>query len=313
MVSPKLVFLVVALGALLATVDAEQCGRQAGNAQCPSGLCCSQWGWCGSTSAYCGTGCQSGPCSGGTTTTTSTPSPTATLAPVRNRCTRSGSFAVTFDDGPYTPTTRLLDNLARNSANPKVTFFVNGNNYGCIYDYASVIQRAYDSGHQIASHTWAHPDLTTLSDNEIRYQMTKLEEALKKIIGVVPRYMRPPYGAYNDRVRRVLGSLGYEVITWDIDSLDYAQSVSQAQNNYRAVMNSQPAPSPHIALNHDRVATTADTLGPWAVNEVRTRGWTNQQVGLCLGRNDPKSWYKFVGTRTPRDSTWRCTESDKHL
>ncbi|XP_028797557.1 endochitinase-like [Neltuma alba] len=38
---------------------AEQCGRQAGGALCPGGLCCSQYGWCGSTNEYCGTGCQS--------------------------------------------------------------------------------------------------------------------------------------------------------------------------------------------------------------------------------------------------------------
>ncbi|XP_028797531.1 endochitinase-like [Neltuma alba] len=38
---------------------AEECGRQAGGALCPGGLCCSQYGWCGSTNEYCGTGCQS--------------------------------------------------------------------------------------------------------------------------------------------------------------------------------------------------------------------------------------------------------------
>ncbi|XP_054777486.1 endochitinase [Prosopis cineraria] len=38
---------------------AEQCGRQAGGALCPGGLCCSQFGWCGSTTEYCGPGCQS--------------------------------------------------------------------------------------------------------------------------------------------------------------------------------------------------------------------------------------------------------------
>ncbi|XP_009392872.2 endochitinase-like [Musa acuminata AAA Group] len=38
---------------------AEQCGRQAGGALCPGGLCCSQYGWCGNTDPYCGQGCQS--------------------------------------------------------------------------------------------------------------------------------------------------------------------------------------------------------------------------------------------------------------
>ncbi|KAI5684045.1 hypothetical protein M9H77_05273 [Catharanthus roseus] len=37
----------------------EQCGRQAGNALCPNNLCCSQYGWCGTTEDYCGNGCQS--------------------------------------------------------------------------------------------------------------------------------------------------------------------------------------------------------------------------------------------------------------
>ncbi|KAI3935967.1 hypothetical protein MKX01_021918 [Papaver californicum] len=36
-----------------------QCGSGAGGALCSGGLCCSQYGYCGSTSAYCGAGCQS--------------------------------------------------------------------------------------------------------------------------------------------------------------------------------------------------------------------------------------------------------------
>ncbi|XP_062086748.1 probable inactive chitinase-like protein LaCIC [Humulus lupulus] len=39
--------------------SAEQCGRQAGGALCPGGLCCSQFGWCGNTDEYCKDGCQS--------------------------------------------------------------------------------------------------------------------------------------------------------------------------------------------------------------------------------------------------------------
>ncbi|KAG2703638.1 hypothetical protein I3760_06G147500 [Carya illinoinensis] len=44
---------------LAGSTSAAQCGVQAGGALCPNGLCCSQWGWCGNTEAYCGTGCQS--------------------------------------------------------------------------------------------------------------------------------------------------------------------------------------------------------------------------------------------------------------
>ena len=33
-----------------------------GTTGCPSGKCCSQFGWCGTGDAYCGSGCQSGSC-----------------------------------------------------------------------------------------------------------------------------------------------------------------------------------------------------------------------------------------------------------
>ncbi|XP_050226915.1 endochitinase-like [Mercurialis annua] len=60
---------------LVDTSSAEQCGKQAGNAACPNGLCCSQFGWCGSTSDYCGSGnCQS-QCPGSGTPSNPNPNP----------------------------------------------------------------------------------------------------------------------------------------------------------------------------------------------------------------------------------------------
>ncbi|KQK16674.1 hypothetical protein BRADI_1g29887v3 [Brachypodium distachyon] len=49
--------------AMAMSVRGEQCGSQAGGATCPNCLCCSRFGWCGSTPDYCLTGCQS-QCSG---------------------------------------------------------------------------------------------------------------------------------------------------------------------------------------------------------------------------------------------------------
>ncbi|OMO83462.1 Glycoside hydrolase, family 19, catalytic [Corchorus olitorius] len=47
------------LALLMLRVSAQVCGSQAGGALCANGLCCSQYGWCGNTPDYCGTGCQS--------------------------------------------------------------------------------------------------------------------------------------------------------------------------------------------------------------------------------------------------------------
>ncbi|XP_047314881.1 endochitinase-like [Impatiens glandulifera] len=42
-----------------ALAEGEQCGSQAGGKVCPGGLCCSQFGFCGTTQDYCGKNCQS--------------------------------------------------------------------------------------------------------------------------------------------------------------------------------------------------------------------------------------------------------------
>ena len=68
--------------ALLLGATAEQCGKQANGALCPNGLCCSQFGWCGSTDDYClpSKGCQS-QCKGGPTPTPTPTPPTPTPTP----------------------------------------------------------------------------------------------------------------------------------------------------------------------------------------------------------------------------------------
>ncbi|CAM0146224.1 unnamed protein product [Urochloa decumbens] len=52
------VAILAATAALAVPAHAQQCGAQAGGALCPGCTCCSQYGWCGTTSAYCGAGCQ---------------------------------------------------------------------------------------------------------------------------------------------------------------------------------------------------------------------------------------------------------------
>ncbi|CAI0458097.1 unnamed protein product [Linum tenue] len=54
-----LALLAVTLSVLPHFAAAENCGRQAGNAVCPGGLCCSQFGWCGNTREHCENNCQS--------------------------------------------------------------------------------------------------------------------------------------------------------------------------------------------------------------------------------------------------------------
>ncbi|WP_172575405.1 polysaccharide deacetylase family protein [endosymbiont GvMRE of Glomus versiforme] len=66
-------------------------------------------------------------------------------------------------------------------------------------------ERAVNEGHQLASHTWSHPNMTKINREEIIYQMKTLENAMRKIVGLVPRYMRLPFGeGFNNQVKILL-------------------------------------------------------------------------------------------------------------
>ncbi|KAF9121053.1 Carbohydrate esterase 4 protein [Mortierella sp. 14UC] len=136
---------------------------------------------------------------------------------VLDRCTKSNAYAISFDDGPGQLTDELLDALEEQ--NLQVTFFMNGDNWSCIYrpETQRLLKRAYNAQHQIAAHPWSHRDLDSLSDDEIREEMLRIEEAFRQILGAVPRYMRPPYGQHGERVRRVLEGMGYIIVLWDVD------------------------------------------------------------------------------------------------
>ncbi|KAG8964449.1 Carbohydrate esterase 4 protein [Tulasnella sp. 419] len=77
----------------------------------------------------------------------------APMAQVYSKCTKAKTVALTFDDGPYYYMYDISKTLIANGA--KGTFFVNGNNWMCIYDEnGKRVKYLYDKGHQIASHLW---------------------------------------------------------------------------------------------------------------------------------------------------------------
>jgi peptidoglycan/xylan/chitin deacetylase (PgdA/CDA1 family) len=128
-----------------------------------------------------------------------------------------GKIALTFDDGPYIYTSSLLDLLSKQGI--KATFFVTGVNGGKgdisepSTGYPGIIQRMIKDGHQVASHTWSHADLTLLNHQQRVDQLVKNEIALTKILGFFPTYMRPPYSFVNADVLADMKTLGYHVVS----------------------------------------------------------------------------------------------------
>ena len=295
----------------LPVTDNNRCGYLASSTgqtvRCPDtgNVCCGDIGVCGSTLDYCGIvakGCQPvfGKCGGPEPTPApgSYPPPDASLSATWvTQGTIPGKFALTYDDGPSTNVAQLLPILAK--YNVKATFFINAYNQADISvdPWKTILINAYKAGHQIASHTYDHLDMTTLSMDDLWAQMYRNDAAIKKVIGVKPVYMRPPYGNYNATTLAALGTWGYKTIWQNIDSADFlhsgaADAIQQDWANYNVSLATATLPStPFISLQHDFVKETVSNWTEVVIKQFQAWGYTFGTVGDCFG--DPAAnWYR---------------------
>ncbi|KAF4986310.1 hypothetical protein FGRMN_10897 [Fusarium graminum] len=286
------------------------CGKGAGS--CPKGQCCSASGNCGTTSSYCTSPqCQmaysNGNCDGSKKpsgkTTENIPRSNSGKAPYNiyiTNCSSPGTVALTFDDGPYKYTNQVLDVLEKNDM--KATFFIVGNNLGKgqIDDdskgWAKILRRMHSEGHQLASHSWSHEDLSAASDEIRKQQIIYNEMAFRNIFGFFPKYMRPPYGACS-RVSGCLDyvtKLGYHVVNWNLDTKDYENDsptmIQTSKNTFSSGVSTDSKTHSYIELSHDTHEQTAYNLTAFMIKTLKARGYRSVPVGECLG-DDPKNWY----------------------
>jgi len=223
------------------------------------------------------------------------------LAQVITSCTVPGTAALTFDDGPYYYIYDISKALLAHGA--VGTFFFNGNNYGCIYDPDNVkrVKYAASKGHQIASHTWSHKNLTTLTWDQIHDEMWRVEDALMKIAGKYPAFMRPPFGEYNDLVREASAVRGQVIANWDFDSEDSLGASVAAQ---KASMDKLVAKHPKtvLSLEHETMVTTMTEVVPYYIQKLQAAGYRLVTLAECTG----KPAYQRTAAPKEPDSTWHC-------
>lgn len=126
--------------------------------------------------------------------------------------------ALSFDDGPDQHVTDEIMEILREYGVPGNFFFL-GSQAAL---YPRIVEKAYRDGHLIASHSDEHIDLTTLTKEQMRMHIDRSSRQIEAIIGKSPNFFRPPYGATNTQLLKVLSEEEKQTVLWSLDTLDWS-------------------------------------------------------------------------------------------
>ena len=156
-------------------------------------------------------------------------------------------IAITFDDGPRRDTTeRLLNGLRERGA--KATFFLIGRQ---IAGNEDLVERMAAEGHQVGGHTWNHVRLLGVTQDTLRNEVERTEEALEELLGPGDYWLRPPYGAVDEADRTLIRT---PMIKWSVDPRDW-----EKLDTGQVVSSVLEAVEPdQIILLHDIYPTSVD-------------------------------------------------------
>ena len=191
-------------------------------------------------------------------------------------------IALTFDDGPSPYTDRLLQILKDNDA--AATFFLIGNKVAA---NPAGAKRIADAGMEIGSHTWEHPNMTTIPPEDIPSQLSKASDAIEAATGQRPELFRTAGGLINDAVLAEAKKQGLADINWDVIPFDWANDANTGATRYMLMTQIKPN---SVVLFHDTYSSTVDLVYQF-IPVLKANGYHLVTVSHMLGPRAPGSTY----------------------
>jgi peptidoglycan/xylan/chitin deacetylase (PgdA/CDA1 family) len=100
----------------------------------------------------------------------------------------------------------------------KATFFVGG----CwADDNAETLNKLVQNGHEIANHGYFHKDHKKLSYEQNLQEIRLTGSIVNALCGVQTTLFAPPSGSFSDQTLVCANELGYKVIMWSKDTIDW--------------------------------------------------------------------------------------------
>lgn len=100
----------------------------------------------------------------------------------------------------------------------KATFFIGGcwasKNIG-------LVKEIYARGHELGNHGFYHKDHDGITAEENRQEIKACHDLIRQNLGIEMTLFAPPSGAYDETTIDIAESLGYKVIMWTHDTIDW--------------------------------------------------------------------------------------------
>ena len=197
--------------------------------------------------------------------------------PIYYTCKNQRTVSLTFDDGPTAETLQLLSVLRTYGI--KAAFFVLGNLVRDSFQ-KSIIQQIVADGHLICSHGFSHTSLFSLDDYRIAQELADTTNSVRQAAGVTPMHFRPPYGDISDANSAYIRSLGYRIVKWNVDPIDWEYGASP-QTVIDRVRYEVRANNGGIVLLHDIHRTTNQAL-PSIINFLQSESYNIVRLDECI-------------------------------
>ncbi len=205
-------------------------------------------------------------------------------------------IALTFDDGPHGEKTEELLSVLREAHVP-ATFFV----VGKMADrYPQIVREIAQDGHELANHTYSHPNMSRLSDEAVINELEQTRQVIRRLSGQEAYLFRPPGGDFSRRMVRLTSKAGYRMVLWTVLAKD-VEGATPVVMHRRIV---KGASDGGIVLLHSGMKTTLQML-PAMIAQLRAQGYSFVTVSTLLGLPGPHP-------ATPADVPTMLTAFSKH-
>jgi polysaccharide deacetylase family sporulation protein PdaB len=176
----------------------------------------------------------------------------------------------------------ILDILEKKGVK-KSTFFLSG---PWTTTHQDIAKRIKTMGFEIGNHGNKHDDFPKHTNQWIQEEVTKSQQAIFEATGVKTNLIRTPNGAFDKRVITHLNQMGYTVIQWNTDSLDWKRPGADKIAT-RVLGNAVPG---DIILMHasDSAMQTIDAL-PRIIDGLRAKGFEFVSVTEMLNNSKVES------------------------